>query len=345
MSRADAASKNVTILIPTYGRPHLLGDAVRSALAQTHPDLHVLILDDASPDHTPAVAAAFAGHPNVSYHRQPKNLGLAANWRDGISRVRTPYFCILNDDDRLDPAFLEKMVAHLEAQPEAILATSDHWMSRANHEPDLALSDATSRHWKRDRLREGLIPNFARHALIDQSFFIGTTLFRADRVPPDFIDLDAGGAADIWLFYRCAATGCPAYYSPERLSTYALHDDGMSQSRAHRPYLLRGLIYLYETLLSNPAMADLKAEIPPRMARAANTCAIALLASGDCRGARELLARTLPVAPNLRAKIIACLAEYGAAGTRAANLAQSLRTFALSPAAPTPFRFERSARP
>ena len=54
-------SELVSYVIPTYNdSPDHLRQAVSSALNQTHPSVEVIVVDDASPDGTAAVAAAFA---------------------------------------------------------------------------------------------------------------------------------------------------------------------------------------------------------------------------------------------------------------------------------------------
>src|SRR5262245_54894066 len=49
----------VTVIIPTFNRAHCVGDAIRSALAQTNRDLEVIVMDDGSKDATPEVVARF----------------------------------------------------------------------------------------------------------------------------------------------------------------------------------------------------------------------------------------------------------------------------------------------
>jgi glycosyltransferase involved in cell wall biosynthesis len=41
-----------SVIIPTFKRAQLLGDAIRAALAQTHTNREILVVDDGSPDDT-----------------------------------------------------------------------------------------------------------------------------------------------------------------------------------------------------------------------------------------------------------------------------------------------------
>lgn len=45
----------VAVVIPTFNRAHLISQAVDAALAQSHPDIIVLVVDDGSSDQTTVV--------------------------------------------------------------------------------------------------------------------------------------------------------------------------------------------------------------------------------------------------------------------------------------------------
>jgi glycosyltransferase involved in cell wall biosynthesis len=59
----------VSVIIPCFRHAHYLPGAIDSALAQTYPDVEVIVVDDGSDDNTAEVAAGYA--PRVRYvHRE-----------------------------------------------------------------------------------------------------------------------------------------------------------------------------------------------------------------------------------------------------------------------------------
>jgi len=111
----------ITTIIPTFRRPAMLRRAIASALAQTFTALKVRVYDNAGDPQNAAVAAGF-DDPRVEYLRHPQNLGAFANFQFGLSRVDTPFFSFLADDDILLPEFYATAMAALEAEPLAVFA-------------------------------------------------------------------------------------------------------------------------------------------------------------------------------------------------------------------------------
>ena len=71
----------VSIMVPTYNQPDFLPVAVDSALAQTYPNLEVIIADDHSTaEACRDVLAAYADDPRVRVCRNETNLGRVANY-------------------------------------------------------------------------------------------------------------------------------------------------------------------------------------------------------------------------------------------------------------------------
>jgi len=113
----------VTVIVPTYNRSGLLKLTIESVLSQTFRDFELLVMDDASTDDTEAMCRAITD-PRLKYVRQSKNLGVGGNWSDGLKRSTTKYVCLLMDDDRYGPKFLEHRIPVLEANPTCALVFS-----------------------------------------------------------------------------------------------------------------------------------------------------------------------------------------------------------------------------
>ncbi len=101
----------VTIGISTYNRLALtFPEALRSALAQTYPQVEVVVCDNASTDGTDAFMLA-QSDSRLRYHRHGSNIGANGNFNACLELARGAYFLLLHDDDVLDPTFVERAVA------------------------------------------------------------------------------------------------------------------------------------------------------------------------------------------------------------------------------------------
>jgi dolichol-phosphate mannosyltransferase len=106
---------DVLVVIPTYNERDNLPGLVRAVLA--NPGYRVMVVDDASPDGTGAVADALAaecpGRLEV-LHRTGKR-GLGRSYVDGLQRAladgRADLICQMDADWSHDPKFLPDMVA------------------------------------------------------------------------------------------------------------------------------------------------------------------------------------------------------------------------------------------
>ena len=105
----------ITVIIGAYNAERYLGEAIESVLAQTHPNVELIVVDDGSTDRTGEIAESY-GEP-VRCIRQP-NGGMAASRNRAIPEARGEYLAFLDADDRFPPDKLERQLAVLEAQPE-----------------------------------------------------------------------------------------------------------------------------------------------------------------------------------------------------------------------------------
>jgi len=113
----------VSIALPVYNGDNYVGQALESVLAQTYTDFEVVISDNASTDGTEEICRSYASRdPRVQYFRSSVNRGVYWNFRRGLELSHGEYFMWLAHDDALAPEFLERCVAALDADPNAVLA-------------------------------------------------------------------------------------------------------------------------------------------------------------------------------------------------------------------------------
>lgn len=112
MSRVD-------VIVPCYRYAQFLRGCVESVLTQPVTDVRVLIIDDASPDHTAEVAAELAGRDGrVEFRRHPVNRGHIATYNEGLDWADGDYTVLLSADDLLVPGALLRASRLMDAHPD-----------------------------------------------------------------------------------------------------------------------------------------------------------------------------------------------------------------------------------
>lgn len=110
----------VSIVVPVYNGAAFLPASLGSILAQSHANIEVIVMDDASTDETPAVARELVSrHPDrARYVRQPANRGQFGNVNAGIALAAGEYVAVFHADDVYDPEIVAREVEFLERHPE-----------------------------------------------------------------------------------------------------------------------------------------------------------------------------------------------------------------------------------
>jgi glycosyltransferase involved in cell wall biosynthesis len=108
----------VSVIVPCYRYADVLPGCVASVLSQDGVDVRVLIVDDCSPDDTPAVAGRLAAtEERVEYVRHADNRGLIATANEGLEWAQGDYVVLLSADDELTPGSLRRATSVMEQRP------------------------------------------------------------------------------------------------------------------------------------------------------------------------------------------------------------------------------------
>jgi glycosyltransferase involved in cell wall biosynthesis len=109
---------SVDVLVPCRNYGRFLPACVASALHGAERPVRVIILDDASTDDTPRVAAQLAKrYDAVVSVRHDRNIGHIATYNAGIAMTRADYMVLLSADDLLAPHALERAASVLDLEP------------------------------------------------------------------------------------------------------------------------------------------------------------------------------------------------------------------------------------
>jgi O-antigen biosynthesis protein len=113
----------VSVIVVCYNYGRYIAEAVDSVLAQTFPNLEILIVDGGSDDGSQATLRELRRPKTQVFLREERHLQ-GDNRNFGIARARGKYVCCLDADDKLLPTYLEKCLFLLETQGFDLVSSS-----------------------------------------------------------------------------------------------------------------------------------------------------------------------------------------------------------------------------
>lgn len=113
---------HVSVVVPAYNNADYLGATIRSVLAQSDPDLELIVADHASTDDTRAVATSF-DDPRITVVDTPAGGGAARNWNRVTELATGDYVRLVCGDDLIHPEAIATQRAALDAHPTAVMAS------------------------------------------------------------------------------------------------------------------------------------------------------------------------------------------------------------------------------
>lgn len=114
----------VSIVIPVFNGSRYVAEAIDSALAQSHENLEVIVVDDGSDDDGATAAICAEYGDQIRYFHKP-NGGVASALNLGIAKMSGRYFSWLSHDDRYLPHKLRTQLEAMLAHPEPVVVFGD----------------------------------------------------------------------------------------------------------------------------------------------------------------------------------------------------------------------------
>lgn len=217
----------VSVLIPARNAANTLWETLSSLQAQSFKDFAIVLVDDASSDHTRAIAEQFAGHfPQGCFQiLQGPGKGISAALNVGLSAIQSPLVARLDADDLSEPLRLERQLRIMDRNPDWLLCGTEVSVIDADgHAIDQMECPKSS-----VEIRKHLYEKCCLHH--------PTIMFRRDVVSAvGGYRAQFDGAEDYDLYLRLLEVGKIGALN-ERLVRYRLHP-GQVTANIGRPYRL-----------------------------------------------------------------------------------------------------------
>ena len=245
----DTYSKDVyplvSIVIPTFERPHYFRLALESVLAQTYRNLDIFITDNSHNTETADMMRRdFSSDSRIHYEHHP-SYGVYENWACARSydNKRAAYVNWLMDDDLFLPDKIAVMMDCFFAHPDLSLVTSYRECMDAdgNKLPDIPATRPIVQ-----ELAKFSGETIGANILLQQTNFVGepTTALLKKKFMLDGHDLGFSGRegkyliSDFPTWLRLLSQGNMVYF-PQPLSKFRIHDGNEQQSLTS---YIRGII-------------------------------------------------------------------------------------------------------
>ena len=238
----------VSVVVPTYNQAQYIGACLDSIYFQDYPDLEIVVVNDASTDHTRAVLDEFVSSISVAktsyasgydkiedrlvrtyHHRYPQtgrelkiihnecNLGSTATYNHGFKNCTGTYCTYVASDDLCHPAMITNMVTTMEK------GQNDFVYS------DMFIIDDSNR-----ILREFKLPDYTFEACFGDWYLCGVSkLYRRELHEKLGYYNENYLANDHELYLRFAMNGVRFHHIPQVLYSVRSHEN--REENVHSP--------------------------------------------------------------------------------------------------------------
>ena len=255
----------VSIVIPAYKAANYLAEAIDCSLAQTYPNIEIIVVNDGSPDDGATREVALRYGDKIRYFEK-ENGGSSTALNEGIRQMRGEWFSWLSHDDLYLPEKVQQQVEYLQAVVEQGNKPEEYVLFTASDLIDkdgkiIRKSDKTAETVRAEQIN-GMADN--RWLIADQikrySFhgcgcLVHKTVF--DVVGMFDENLRLVNDIDLWL--RIFMGGCRVRYLPQSLVQGRIHAKQVSRSIGfsyHNPEQDRYWKQVYDYLTTHEEYED-----------------------------------------------------------------------------------------
>ena len=196
----------VSIVVPAYNAESYLAETLDSLLAESYPNVEIIVVNDGSHDTTQCIAEDYAqGDSRIIVINQP-NGGVCRARNNGIAQAHGEFILPVDADDLLLPGFLDWAVDAMEKHPDVKVAV-----------PKAEFFGEKTGEWH--------LPNFSLRLLARKNMIPATALYRRsdwERVGGYNETLQAREDWEFWI--HLLKEGGQVRTSPEVGLRYRIHE-------------------------------------------------------------------------------------------------------------------------
>jgi glycosyltransferase involved in cell wall biosynthesis len=229
----------ISVIIPNYNYARFLPEAIDSVLAQTYPNVEIIVVDDGSTDNSEEVLRGYG--EKLRWFRQ-SNKGVSAARNYGIEQSRGELLAFMDADDMWHPEKLERQARLFENPAIGMVYCGLQYISAEGEPLGQNLSGLSGQVLKEIALLQPPgVPASGSAALISRACY--------EKVGP--FDTRLSTSAD-WDMWRRIACHYELALVPEPLVLYRLHGSAM-----HRNVALfeRDMLHAFSSMFEDPAAA------------------------------------------------------------------------------------------
>ena len=218
----------MSVVLTSYNYEKYIGQAIESVLAQTYPEIELIVLENCSTDRSPEIIAGYTHDPRLRFIRNETNIGLTRNQNKGISQALGAYVVFLSADDCMFPGMITHMVDFHAENPDVDLvyaaAVAIDIEGRPTHVLDHPAFFGLESCEKRNECAQLLAH--------DSFMWFPTTLFPASLLAQyGNLDERLHVAADYELYVRLAAAGLTFAFSKKPVVAIRFHGENRSGAK------------------------------------------------------------------------------------------------------------------
>jgi glycosyltransferase involved in cell wall biosynthesis len=222
------------VFILSYNRAEFLRETLASLAAQTYQNFAIVVVDNASTDHTSEVVNEFSLRRQVRLHRHPTNIGGVENFHSVGQLAKADWVMAFHDDDIIHPRYIEYAMTALAEHPDCRLIASNYTGVNKPSLELLAGQELSKDHWLFDHAA-----HFASFCYTLNKVHFGSVIYRTDRLCNLSKEklLAFGKIADRPAMIETLRAGGGAIVFKDPFIQYREHANQDSQTSTSGPYL------------------------------------------------------------------------------------------------------------